>query len=75
MAGDPKLAAQFRRQLDDELVILRESGTRVELVVPDASSIGAFGPNLMDPRNARGAAEAGLAQGNLEAATLRDVWG
>jgi hypothetical protein len=44
-------------------------------VVPDASSIGAFGPNLMDPRNARGAAEAGLAQGNLEAATLRDVWG
>ena len=74
-AGDPEMAAQFRRQLDNELVILRESGTRVELVVPNASSIGAFGPNLMDPRNVTGAAEAGLAQGNVEAATLRDIWG
>jgi NTE family protein len=74
-AGDPEMAAQFRRQLDNELVILRESGTRVELVVPDASSIRAFGPSLMDPRNAASAAEAGLVQGNAEAATLRGIWG
>jgi NTE family protein len=73
-AGNPEMAAQFRRQLDKELVLLRESGTKVELVVPDASSIGAFGPNLMDPRNAASVAEAGLAQGNLEAATLRGAW-
>ena len=74
MAGDPEMAAQFRRQLDNELVLLRESGTRVELVVPNTSSIRAFGPNLMDPRNAAAAAKAGLAQGNLEAATLRATW-
>jgi NTE family protein len=74
-AGDPEMAAQFRRQLDNELVLLRESGTRVELVVPNASSIRAFGPSLMDPRNAAAAAEAGLAQANLEAATLRGTWG
>jgi NTE family protein len=74
-AGNPEMAVQFRRQLDNELVILRESGTRVELVVPDPSSIRAFGPNLMDPRNAAGAARAGLAQGNAEASTLRGIWG
>ena len=75
MAGDPEMAAQFRRQLDNELVLLHESGTRVELVVPNASSVLAFGPNLMDPRNAAAAAKAGLAQGSLEAATLRGTWG
>jgi len=74
MAGDPELAFQFRRQLDNELVLLRESGTRVELIVPDASSICAFGPNLMDPRNAAEAAQAGLAQGNVQSATLRNIW-
>lgn len=73
-AGDPELAAQFRRQLDHELIELRESGTRVELVVPDASSIRGFGPNLMDPRNAAQAAEAGLSQGNVQATTLRSIW-
>jgi NTE family protein len=73
-AGDPEMASQFRAQLDNELAILRESGTQVELLVPDASSIRAFGPNLMDPRNAAGAAEAGLIQGSAEAATLRGIW-
>ena len=74
-AGHPEMAAQFRRQLDNELVILRETGTNVEVVVPDASSLGAFGPNLMDPRNVAAAAEAGFAQGNAGATMLRDVWG
>jgi NTE family protein len=74
-AGDPGMAAQFRRQLDYELAVLRDSGTRFELVAPDASSIRAFGPNLMDPRNAAAAVDAGLAQGNAEAAKLRGIWG
>ena len=73
-AGDPEMAAQFRRQLDKELIILRESGTKVELLVPGASSIRAFGPNLMDPRNAVGAVRAGLVQGNADAAMLRAIW-
>jgi NTE family protein len=74
-AGDPEMAAQFRRQLDSELILLRGSGTRVELLVPNASSVRALGPNLMDPRNVAAAAEAGLAQGNQEAATLSVSWG
>jgi NTE family protein len=74
MAGDPEMAAQFRIQLENELVALRESGTKVELIVPDASSIDTFGANLMDPRNSAEAAEAGLRQGAAQAAALRSVW-
>ena len=73
-AGDPKMAQQFRKQLDKELATLRESGTKVELIVPDAASIQAFGTNLMDPSRRAGAAQAGLAEGNAQAASLRAVW-
>jgi len=73
-AGDPKMAEQFRRQLDKELAALPESGTKVELIVPNAASIEAFGLNLMDPGRSAGAAQAGLAQGMAQAAALRAVW-
>jgi NTE family protein len=71
---DPAMAAQFRKVLDRELNTLRESGTKVELIVPDAASVEAFGINLMDPRRRPGAAKAGLAQGNSQAAVLRNLW-
>jgi NTE family protein len=74
IAGDPKLAAQFRKQLDKELATLPESGTTVELVVPDPASIRAFGADLMDSRRSARAARAGLAQGKAQAASLRAVW-
>jgi NTE family protein len=73
-AGDPKMAEQFRKRLDNEVAALRDSGTRVELILPDAASIQAFGANLMDPRRGADAAQAGLAQGNAQAASLRAVW-
>lgn len=73
-AGDPKLVGHFRKQLDKELAALRESGARVELIVPDAASIGAFGDDLMDPRRSSDAAQAGLAQGGAQAASLRAAW-
>ncbi len=73
-AGDPKMAEQFRKQLDKELAALPESGTKVELVVPDSASIRAFGANLMDSRRSASAARAGLAQGKAQAASLRAVW-
>ncbi len=73
-AGDPMLAEQFRIRLDKEIAALRDSGTNVELVVPDASSIGAFGDNLMDPSFSAAAAQAGLAQGIAQAASIRAAW-
>ena len=73
-AADPKMAEQFRKQLDKEIAVARESGTKVELIVPDAASIQAFGINLMDPRKRPGAAKAGIAQGNAQAASVRARW-
>ena len=73
-AGDPMLAEQFRRQLDRELVMLRERGTRVELIVPDGASLEAFGGNLMDPARSADAAQTGLSQGSTQAASLGAVW-
>jgi len=70
-AGDPMLAEHFRIRLYKEIAALRESGTIVELIVPDPSSIAAFGDNLMDPSLSAAAAQAGLAQGNAQAAALR----
>ena len=71
---DPAMAAQFQKVLDRELTTLRESGAKVELIVPDTASVTAFGINLMDPRRRPGAAKAGLAQGNAQAAKLRALW-
>jgi NTE family protein len=73
-AADPAIAERFRKMLDNELKVLRDSGTRVELIVPDAGSIAAFGVNLMDGRRRPGAASAGLTQGRTKAASLRSLW-
>ncbi|HUA32258.1 MAG TPA: patatin-like phospholipase family protein [Candidatus Binataceae bacterium] len=73
-AATDKISEQFRKQLDKEIAVARESGTKVELIVPDAASLQAFGINLMDPRKRPGAAKAGLAQGNAQASSLRAAW-
>jgi len=57
-----------------DLHFAKHGGTMVELIVPDAASIQAFGINLMDPGRSAGAAQAGLAEGNAQAASLRAVW-
>jgi NTE family protein len=68
------MVEQFRKRLDKELATLREGGTKVELILPDDASIEAFGTNLMDPSRSADAAQAGLAEGNAQAASLRAVW-
>jgi NTE family protein len=73
-AANPAMADQFRKLLDKEIAATRDSGTRVELIVPDAASIKAFGINLMDPRRRPGAAKAGLTQGRTQAASLKSFW-
>ena len=65
----------FRRPLEREVLALRHSGGRVEIVRPDAESIEAFGPNLMDFRRCPAAAANGIRQGRASLDTLRDLWG
>jgi NTE family protein len=72
---DPVMAERFRRPLENELNVLRESGARVECTMPDAASLDAFGINLMDRSRRTGAAKAGLQQGRGDAARLRSFWG
>jgi len=65
----------FRRPLERELAALRDSGSRVELINPDAESLEAFGPNLMDFGRRPAAAASGMRQGKAGSHTLLDLWG
>jgi NTE family protein len=71
---DLVMAERFQRVLDRELDVLRSSGARVELIVPDPASVEAFGLNPMDPSKRKGAAIAGVAQGKASADGLRQFW-
>jgi NTE family protein len=54
----------------DEIALLERGGSRVEVVVPDAASIEAIGPNVLDPAHRAASARAGRHQGRAIAATL-----
>jgi NTE family protein len=73
-AGPNPMAEAFRKRLDGELDILRNAGSRVELIVPDAASLEAFGLNMMDYRRRPAAASAGLTRGRAIANELRASW-
>jgi NTE family protein len=53
---------------------LRARGSRVETIVPDSSSLDAFGGNLMDPSTRPPAARAGHDQGGALAVHLTRFW-
>jgi NTE family protein len=53
---------------------LRAHGSTVEAIVPDASSRGAIGVNLMDPSARPAAARAGYRQGSALAEQLAAFW-
>jgi len=72
---DPRIGgylARQGRQLDE----LRDSGTDVELIVPDMEflMLSGMGMNLMDFSLIGAAAEAGVRLGKTEADRLRDRW-
>jgi NTE family protein len=69
------IADVFRKRFEAELQSLRDSGSRVELIVPDENSSTVFGTNLMDASRRQPSAEAGLAQGREEAGRLMPAWG
>jgi NTE family protein len=67
-------AAFMAARIDPELAQLRRSGSHVELITPDAASLDAFGPNLMDASRQAAVLEAGVKQGRAEAVRIRSVW-
>ena len=74
--GDPVFDAVFagtRAQMDK----LRDGGSKVEAIVPGAEmlEISGWGMNLMDFTKAGAAFEAGVRQGEVEAARLSGFWG
>jgi NTE family protein len=64
----------FRRRFEAELETLRQSGSRVEVIVPDEASNAAFGLNLMDASRRQPSAQAGLQQGRSEAGRVGTLW-
>ena len=68
------MADVSKKRLEDEMATLKDSGSSVTLITPDATSCEAFGVNLMDFRRRSGAADAGLAQGRAEAEALKGKW-
>jgi len=52
---------------------LREQGSRVEVITPDAGSRAAMGTNQMDPATRIPAARAGFAQGQQEATRVKSL--
>ena len=53
--------------LASQVEALREQGSHVEVITPDADSRAAMGTNQMDPATRTPAARAGFAQGRREA--------
>jgi NTE family protein len=73
-AAASPMAELFLRRMQAELDTVRATGSRVELIAPDAASMGAFGLNLMDFTRRPAAAKAGFSQGKTAAAKLQPLW-
>jgi NTE family protein len=74
MDAMPAIAEAMRRQLDGEITVLRESGSRVEIIEPDAGSAASFGMNLMDFSRRAAVAAEGMRQGAVAGERLRAFW-
>ena len=74
-AALPALAERAKKRMDDELGAITSKGGQVEMILPDNESRAAMGTNLMDFKRRGEIADAGVRQGKLEAARLREFWG
>jgi NTE family protein len=63
-------APEWGTDLASQVEALREQGSHVEVITPDADSRAAMGTNQMDPATRIPAARAGFAQGKREAARV-----
>lgn len=69
-----EIGKRFKAPLDSELKTLRDGGSDVELIAPDAASIEAFGSSLGDASRRASAGAAGRAEGRSQAAKIRSTW-
>ena len=65
----------FGALTDREIKILRNSGSTIESITPDAATLEAFGPNHQDWSRRKAAFAAGLKQGHIEAQKLNSILG
>ena len=63
-----------RIQLEDEAQALRDNGSTVAVVMPDAAALEASGPSRMDVAYLTPAAKAGLVQAANVGDRVRAVW-
>jgi len=68
--ADPRMQG-LRDNAERERAVLTSAGASVQSVAPDAQSAASMGMDLMNPRRAYDAAQAGLRQGRAEAERLR----
>jgi NTE family protein len=64
----------MRAAIQREIDVLTSAGAEVELVVPNANCLEAFGNNLMDASRRGDVALAGVVQGRAEAARIAAFW-
>lgn len=60
--------------LRSEIAALREGGSTIEIIEPDAGALAAMGENVLDPARRPASAEAGFRQGVQLAGTLGRWW-
>ncbi len=58
----------------DEVALLEREGATVMVVTPDAASLEAIGPNVLDPAARAASAQAGREQGRRLAESVRALW-
>jgi NTE family protein len=69
------MALEFMRAgIQREIDVLTAAGAKVELIVPNANCLEAFGNNLMDASRRADVALAGVVQGRAEAARIKPFW-
>ena len=68
------LAKSFTRPLNDELRNLRDSGCKIGLIVPDPTSLKAFGATLGDKNDRAPAFNAGRVEGRNKAGEIANLW-
>jgi NTE family protein len=65
---------RMQRNAERELSVLRESGSSIEQIGPDAEAAERMGMDLMNPSLVYDASQAGLRQGRATAQRLREFW-
>ena len=74
LGGRTRHPLDWGMQLAAQVDELHAGGSTVEVIVPDAHSLNAFGTDLMDPSTRQPAARAGYALGRGRAEQLMQLW-